>query len=156
MKPRKSQLQLTPEQKAMAYTAEQLGEEVYEKLKDDPNYQLMCFLLMRFGLHAACYMEALVPESGDFRPAVHAMQNYMWHWEDMETLAVQVTYGHTQPDRRILMATVPFEDGTGRMMNINLTSGTLDEILCFLRGPEFGPAYMKTLDRIHDSLRNHD
>lgn len=36
-KPRNTEIQLTDEQKALAYNQKQIGETLYTKLKDDPN-----------------------------------------------------------------------------------------------------------------------
>ena len=155
-KQRSTKIQLTEEQKALAYSQKQIGKVLYAKLKDDPNFALMSIFCTNIGKMLARRAEVLVPEQGNFKDVLLSFENKMWNWEDIDVIALVVKHGYQSPEHRILSLHVPFADGTDRLMSSHLTSGTKEEILQYLRNPEFGPNLMTALDDFNSSLHNHD
>ena len=155
-KPRNTEIQLTDEQKALAYDQKQIGEVLYAKLKDDPNFALMSIFCTNIGKKLANRGEVLVPKKGNFEEVLLSFDNKMWNWEDIDIIALSVKPGYQNEGYRMLFLHVPFTDGTDRLMSGLLKSGTKEEILQYLRDPEFGPSLMITLDDFNSSLHNHD
>lgn len=155
-KPRKTKIQLTEEQKALAYNQERIGEVLFAKLKDDPNFALMSIFCTNIGRMLARRTEVLVPEKGNFNNVMVSFENKMWNWEDIDIVALTVKHGYQNSEHRILSLHVPFADGTGRLMSSHLKSGTKEEILQYLRAPEFGPNLMAALANFNSSLHNHN
>lgn len=155
-KPRNTEIQLKDEQKALAYNQKQIGDVLYTKLKDDPNFALMSIFCTNIGKMLATRAEVLVPKQGVFKDVVLSFDNKMWNWEDIDVIILSVKPGYQNDKHRILSLHVPFADGTDRLMSGYLKSGTKEEILQYLCDPEFGPSLMITLDDFNSSLHNHD
>lgn len=85
-----------------------------------------------------------------------SFDNKMWNREDIDVIAISVKPGYQNAEHRILSLRVPFADGTDRLMSGHLKSGTKEELLQYLRNPEFGPKLMAALDDVNSSLHNHD
>lgn len=155
-KPRNTEIQLKDEQKALAYNQKQIGDVLYTKLKDDPNFALMSIFCTNIGKMLATRAEVLVPKQGVFKDVVLSFDNKMWNWEDIDVIILSVKPGYKNDKHRILSLHVPFADGTDRLMSGHLKSGTKEEILQYLCDSEFGPSLMITLDDFNSSLHNHD
>ena len=89
------------------------------------------------------------------RQVLLSYDNAMWSWENIELIALSVDPGHRGPQHRILHVRVPFPDNV-RLMSVPILSASLDEILAFLRSPEFGPKQMMALDDLDIALGKHD
>jgi len=156
MKKRTSEVVLTPEQKAMAYTPEQIGEALYAKLKDDPHFALMSILCRNSGRHLAGKVEYYEKVNTKPQQIMLSYDNAMWTWENFDVIALTVDPGYRDDQHRILQVRVVFPDMSGKLMSIPMLSAPLDEILAFLRSPEFGPEQMMTLDRIDTAMGRQD
>ena len=155
-KPRNTEIQLKDEQKALAYNQKQIGDVLYTKLKDDPNFALMSIFCTNIGKMLATRAEVLVPKQGVFKDVVLSFDNKMWNWEDIDVIILSVKPGYQNDKHRILSLHVPFADGTDRLMSGHLKSGTKEEILQYLCDSGFGPNLMIALDDFNSSLHNHD
>ena len=155
MKERKSPIVLTQEQRAMAYTPEQIGEDLYAKLKDDPNFALMSIFCRNSGSHLAGKVEYYEKVNTKPERIMLSYDNRMWSWDNVDVIALTVDPGYRDDRHRILHVRVPFPDMV-RLMSEPVLSGSLEEILAFLRSPEFGPRQMMVLDRLDAALGRHD
>ena len=157
MKERESEIVLTQEQKDReAYKPEMIGQALYDKLKDDPNYALMSMFCKNSGKLLAKKMEYEVPEKGEFERCILSYDNKMWSWDAFDVIALIVNKGYRDDRHRILTANVLFPDSSHRLMTIPMLSATRDEIMEFLRSPEFGPKQMTLLDEMNESMNKRD
>ncbi len=154
-KERVSRVTLTEEQKRRAFTREQLGGALYEKLSGDPNYALMCIFCTNAGIMFSRMIRALDPELGRFRPREIRFDNVMCAW-DIDEIALVHKQGHKDKYHQMLLAEVPFIDGTDRVMSALLCSGTRQELIDYMTAPKFGPRLMAVLDELNEGVVHHD
>jgi len=156
MKERITSITLTQKMKDMsAFHPEELGEELFDRLKDDPNYAMMCMFSRNSGKLMAKKVEYEVPVQGTFRECVLSYDNPMWNWDSFDVIALSVREGYRDNRHRILQAHALFP-GSDKLMSSHMCSATLEEIIEFLNAPEFGPKLMKLLDEFNTSMRKHD
>ena len=156
MKARKTPVALTEEQKRKAvFTREELGPVLYAKLSLDPNYALMCMFCRNFGKLVAEYIEHRVPETGRFRSYSRNFDNYMWAWE-IDVLYLTLEPGYQDDSHRMLYAQVNYPTGSDRLISALLYSGTRQEILDYMRSPEFGPRFMTVMDELNSQAVSYD
>lgn len=155
MKERTTIVVLTEEQKKLAYTPEQIGEELYVKLKDDPNFALMSLFCKNIGVFLANYAKPYLSGEEKFTPVSMDFGNKMWNWDYIEHIFVCIKDGYRNENHRMLYAEVPFEDGTDCKMSGLIKSGTGEEIFHYLHSSEFGPKLMMVLDELNTALGNH-
>lgn len=143
------------DKKKGAFTKEQLKEEVFEKLKDDPNYVAMCYACKNLATYMSVYIEMKVPETGKFKKSGVKATNFMWAWT-FDWIALSIERGYNNETHRRLSVEVPYSDGTDRMMSVYLCSATNKEIIDFLDDPKFAPKLMMVLDDLSESILRHD
>lgn len=140
----------------VSYSPEQLGEVLYNKLKDDHNYAEMCMFCKNSALLLAAKMDFEVPEQGNFERSVLSFDNAMWNWDYIDVIALIVEQGPKSDTHRVLSICIPFGGGMRRVMYKGLFSGTKAEIQEFLRSPAFGPRFVTELDQLNTALSRHN
>ena len=140
----------------VSFSQDQLGEVLYNKLKDDHNYAEMCMFCKNSALLLAAKMDLEVPDQGNSEKCIVAFDNAMWNWDHIDVIALIVEQGPGSDTHRVLSICIPFTSGMGRVMNQGLFSGTKDEIQEFLRSREFGPRFVSELDKLNTSLGRYD
>ena len=99
------------------FSPEQVGEELYAKLSVDPNYGAACLFCKNSALLFAQKIEYEMPEEGEFNRLILSYGNVMWSWY-FDDIILIAEYDVLEPvHSRRFSVTVPFTDGTDRVMS---------------------------------------
>ena len=154
MKERKSTLTEEQVQRASraAFSKEQIGEKLYEKLKDDPYYGLMSMFCKNVGIFLAAKADLFINDGMKDEDVIVSFDNLMWNWEKLDVIVLTIRSGYRDAEHRILNACTVYPPSSDRLISIPMKSASYAQILEYLRSPEFGPDLMTTADRLDESL----